>query len=86
MTTKTASGVVLPTFPERYITTKSGKTKPVEYKVISGNLKAINDDQGIVEGYLNTVGNVDYGKDRTTAKALSSTKIRHFIKKNIPRS
>jgi HK97 family phage prohead protease len=70
---KTASGIVLPAFPERYITTKSGKTKRVEYKVISGELKAINDDQGIVEGYLNVIGNIDYGKDRTKAKAFSRT-------------
>ena len=71
--TKTPSGIVLPTFPERYITTKSGKTKKVEYKVILGELKATNDEQGIVEGYLNVVGNVDYGNDRTKSGAFKRT-------------
>ena len=73
MTTRTPTGIILPTFPDRVIKTRSGKEKHVEYKIIAGSLKATNDAQGIVEGYLNAIGNIDYGLDRTKAGAFKRT-------------
>src|SRR6266496_4811542 len=35
--------------------------------------KATNDAKGIVEGYLNYIGNVDYGDDRTMPSAFKKT-------------
>src|SRR6059058_544666 len=73
MTTRTPTGIILPTFPARIIKTRSGKEKHVEYKIIAGSLKATNDERGIVEGYLNAIGNIDYGKDRSMPDAFKRT-------------
>ena len=54
-----------------------GKVKaPIEYKQIDigrAELKATNDDQGIIEGYLNTVNTIDLGDDRTMPGAFRKT-------------
>lgn len=44
-----------------------------EYKLFAGEMKATNDSQGIVEGYLNAIGNIDYGLDRTLSGAFKRT-------------
>ena len=44
-----------------------------EYKLYVGEVKATNDQQGIVEGILNAIGNVDYGQDRTLPGAFKRT-------------
>src|SRR5260221_994544 len=38
-----------------------------------GEIKATNDSQGIIEGYLNYIGNIDYGDDRTMRGAFKKT-------------
>ncbi len=43
------------------------------FPIIGGEIKATNDAQGIVEGYLNYIGNVDYGDDRTMPGAFKAT-------------
>ncbi len=48
--------------------------RPVEYfPIIGGELKATNDVKGIVEGYLNYIGNIDFGDDRTMPGAFKRT-------------
>jgi HK97 family phage prohead protease len=48
--------------------------RPVEYfPIIGGEIKATNDAKGIVEGYLNYIGNIDYGDDRTMPGAFRKT-------------
>jgi HK97 family phage prohead protease len=48
--------------------------RKVEYiPIIGGEIKATNDAQGIVEGYLNYCSNVDYGDDRTMPGAFKQT-------------
>lgn len=47
--------------------------KAVEYKNFHFELKAVNEDEGIVEGYLSTFGNVDYQKDRVVKGAFKKT-------------
>jgi HK97 family phage prohead protease len=44
-----------------------------EYKLYVGEMKATNDAQGIVEGILNAIGNIDYGQDRTLPGAFKRT-------------
>lgn len=44
-----------------------------EYKQFTGEVKATNDKEGIIEGYLNTIGNIDDGNDRTLAGAFRKT-------------
>lgn len=44
-----------------------------EYKLFVGEMKATNDSQGIVEGYLSTFGNIDYGLDRVMPGAFKRT-------------
>ncbi len=43
------------------------------FPIIGGEIKATNDAKGIVEGYLNYIGNVDYGDDRTMPGAFKKT-------------
>src|SRR6266568_7667965 len=35
------------------------------FPIIGGEIKATNDTKGIVEGYLNYIGNIDFGDDRS---------------------
>lgn len=47
---------------------------PTEYKLyLSGDFKATNDEQGIIEGILNAIGNIDDGNDRTMPGAFAKT-------------
>ena len=46
----------------------------IEYfPIMGGEIKATNDTQGIIEGYLNYIGNIDYGDDRTMKGAFRQT-------------
>lgn len=48
--------------------------RKTEYFMIEGcNIKATNDKQGITEGYLNYIGNIDFGDDRTMPGAFKIT-------------
>ncbi len=48
--------------------------RKIEYfPIIGGEIKATNDQKGIVEGYLNYIGNIDYGDDRTMPGAFRKT-------------
>jgi len=47
--------------------------RKTEFLVGGGEMKATNDNQGIVEGYLNYIGNVDFGDDRTMPGAFKKT-------------
>src|SRR5260221_4777351 len=57
---------------------KTMKTPMIEhtkeyFPIIGGEIKATNDAKGIVEGYLNYIGNIDYGDDRTMKGAFQKT-------------
>ncbi len=43
------------------------------FPILGGEIKATNDAQGIIEGYLNYIGNIDYGDDRTMKGAFRKT-------------
>src|SRR6266704_2075248 len=43
------------------------------FPIIGGEIKATNDAKGIVEGYLNYIGNIDFGDDRTMPGAFKKT-------------
>jgi HK97 family phage prohead protease len=45
----------------------------IEYKNFHFEIKAIDEDQGIIEGYLSTFGNVDYQNDRVQKGAFKKT-------------
>jgi HK97 family phage prohead protease len=48
--------------------------RKIEYfPIVGGEVKATNDVKGIVEGYLNYIGNIDYGDDRTMPGAFKKT-------------
>src|SRR6266702_4410004 len=48
--------------------------RKIEYlPCIGGEIKATNDQKGIVEGYLNYIGNIDFGDDRTMPGAFRKT-------------
>jgi HK97 family phage prohead protease len=51
----------------------STKQKTIEYKWFAGEMKATNDKEGIIEGLLNPIGNIDDGDDRTIATAFKRT-------------
>lgn len=56
--------------------------RKVEYfPIIGGEVKATNDSQGIIEGYLNYIGNIDYGDDRTMKGAFRNTLRDSFARK-----
>jgi HK97 family phage prohead protease len=46
---------------------------PIEYKLVLGAAKATNDALGTIEGYLNTTGLIDYGKDRSMPGSFKRT-------------
>src|SRR6266571_7587930 len=43
------------------------------FPILGGEIKATNDAQGIIEGYLNYIGNIDFGDDRTMKGAFRKT-------------
>jgi HK97 family phage prohead protease len=45
----------------------------IEYKSFHFELKSVDEDQGIIEGYLSTFNNVDQGKDRVIKGAFKKT-------------
>src|SRR6266571_2638385 len=48
--------------------------RKIEYfPIVGGEVKATNDVKGIVEGYLNYIGNIDFGDDRTMKGAFTKT-------------
>src|SRR5260221_5443278 len=57
--------------------------RKTEYFPIVGEMKATNDAKGIMEGYLNYIGNVDYGDDRTMPGAFKRTLKQSYERKSI---
>jgi HK97 family phage prohead protease len=57
------------------ITTKSQMIvpRPPEYKSVSFRVKAVDDKRGIIRGFLNVIGNIDDGHDRTMSGAFYKT-------------
>src|SRR5258708_6351440 len=55
--------------------------RKTEFLVGGGEMKATNDDQGIVEGYLNYIGNIDFGDDRTMPGAFKQTLADSYARK-----
>jgi len=47
--------------------------RKLEYKITAGEIKEFNDAKGTIGGYLNYIGNIDYGKDRTMKGAFQTT-------------
>jgi len=47
--------------------------RPPEFKAISYQVKATDDKRGIIEGFLNVIGNIDDGDDRTMSGAFKKT-------------
>jgi HK97 family phage prohead protease len=47
--------------------------RPPEFKAISYQVKATDDKRGIIEGFLNVIGNIDEGDDRSMANAFKKT-------------
>ncbi len=47
--------------------------KSEDLPCIGGEIKATNDQKGIIEGYLNYIGNIDFGDDRTMPGAFRKT-------------
>src|SRR6266568_6920418 len=57
--------------------------RKIEYlPCIGGEIKATNDQKGIVEGYLNYIGNVDFGDDRTMPGAFKKTLADSYARKS----
>lgn len=56
--------------------------RKTEYFPIVGEVKATNDAQGIIEGYLNYTGNIDFGDDRTLAGAFKRTLTDSYARKS----
>src|SRR5258708_15284135 len=56
--------------------------RKIEYfPIIGGEIKATNDQKGIVEGYLNYIGNIDFGDDRTMPGAFKKTLADSYARK-----
>src|SRR5258707_222744 len=51
------------------------------FPIIGGEIKATNDAKGIVEGYLNYIGNIDFGDDRTMKGAFKRTLTDSYARK-----
>ncbi len=51
------------------------------FPILNGEIKATNDAQGIVEGYLNFIGNIDFGEDRTMPGAFKKTLADSYARK-----
>src|SRR5713101_914878 len=57
--------------------------RKIEYfPIIGGEIKATNDAKGITEGYLNYIGNIDYGDDRTMPGAFKKTLTDSYARKS----
>jgi len=57
--------------------------RKIEYlPCIGGEIKATNDQKGIVEGYLNYIGNVDFTEDRTMPGAFKKTLSDSYARKS----
>jgi len=57
--------------------------RKIEYfPIIGGEIKATNDQKGITEGYLNYIGNIDFGDDRTMKGAFTKTLSDSFARKS----
>src|SRR6266699_1903991 len=57
--------------------------RKIEYlPCISGEIKATNDQKGIVEGYLNYIGNIDFTEDRTMPGAFKKTLSDSYARKS----
>src|SRR5260221_8920098 len=58
--------------------------RKIEYfPIIGGEIKATNDAQYIVEGYLNYIGNIDLGDDRTMKGAFRQTLKDSYARKSV---
>src|SRR6266567_1198505 len=53
------------------------------FPILNGEIKATNDAQGIVEGYLNYIGNIDFGDDRTMPGAFKKTLSDSYARKSL---
>jgi Escherichia/Staphylococcus phage prohead protease len=51
------------------------------FDIMNGEIKATNDAQGIIEGYLNYFSNIDYGDDRTMPGAFKRTLADSYARK-----
>src|SRR5260221_6487059 len=56
--------------------------RKTEYFPIVGEMKATNDAKGIMEGYLNYIGNIDFGDDRTMPGAFKRTISEAYARKS----
>jgi len=57
--------------------------RKIEYfPIIDGEIKATNDQKGITEGYLNYIGNIDFGDDRTMKGAFAKTITDSYARKS----
>src|SRR5258707_5179088 len=57
--------------------------RKIEYfPIIGGEIKATNDQKGITEGYLNYIGNIDLGDDRTMKGAFRQTLTDSYARKS----
>jgi len=50
------------------------------FPILNGEIKAVS-DKGIIEGYLNYIGNIDYGDDRTMPGAFKKTLADSYARK-----
>lgn len=57
--------------------------RPIEYLPIMGEMKATNDAQYIIEGYLNYIGNIDFGDDETCKGAFAQTLKDSYARKSV---
>ncbi len=53
------------------------------FPIIGGEIKATNDAQGIIEGYLNYLNNIDFGDDRTIPGAFRKTLTDSYSRKSV---
>ncbi len=52
------------------------------FPIIGGEIKAVDDKRGIIQGYLNYIGNIDYGDDRTMKGAFRKTLSDSYARKS----
>src|SRR5258708_7693861 len=67
---------------------KAMRTPKIERKIeyfpcIGGEIKAVDDKRGITQGYLNYIGNIDYGDDRTMKGAFIKTLRDSYSRKSV---
>jgi HK97 family phage prohead protease len=62
--------------------TRLAPSKKIEYlPIVGGEIKATHDRLGIIEGYLNYTGNIDYSLDRTMPGAFKRTLADSYARK-----